>query len=152
MTNNNIPNLEILSLLQTGLIEKANNLLNYYYYLEGKVLHGNKQGRKIGFPTLNLKFITKKPFILKIGLTQIKNQNYFGLTCVLQAKTTNDILCENWLQDFSQNVYGQNVKIYFLRFYRKNVIFSSLKQIQNLIKNDVKELKKKPKINKKMLK
>ena len=51
MTNNNIPNLEILSLLQTGLIEKANNLLNYYYYLEGKVLHGNKRGRKIGFPT-----------------------------------------------------------------------------------------------------
>ena len=44
---------EIKSLLNSKQIEEANKLLGFNYYIEGPVIHGLKNGRKINFPTAN---------------------------------------------------------------------------------------------------
>ena len=44
---------EIKSLLKSKKIEEANKLLGFNYYIEGPVIHGLKNGRKINFPTAN---------------------------------------------------------------------------------------------------
>lgn len=135
-------------------MEKANALLNKYFYVFGTVLRGNQSGRKIGFPTINLLLNDQEQTVPKMGcyvtLVKVSQKYYYGLTCLI-IKRPPLILCETYLENFNREIYGLKVKIFFLRFYRNNEPFISWKQMQKLITADLKELQDKPKIDHKML-
>lgn len=134
---------------QSGQIEKANQISNQYFFLEGKVLIGNKQSNLINFPSLNVCYEIAN-FSLKMGcyltLTLVRNKYYYGLTCLLE-KNTKYVFSYTYLENFSEKVYHEKIKIYFLLFYRENVPFSNWKEMKKILIQDLEQLKTKPKIN-----
>ena len=82
----------IRSAIKKGLIKDANQMLGYNYFLEGRVIHGDGLGKKIGFPTANINVSSDK-FIPKEGVYLVKSiindQTYYGLLNIGHNKNIN---------------------------------------------------------------
>jgi len=135
----------IRSFILDGEIEKANNLLSRKYFVEGTVVSGNKIGRTIGFPTLNIipdsekllppsgvyKTTTfHKDFDAKKSITNIG----FKPTVGSLEKTI-----ETHIFDFNKDLYGEIIKIEFEKFIRKEKKFANIEELKEQIKNDIEE-------------
>ncbi len=88
----------------------------------GKVNHGKKLGRTIGFPTANLEFNERMLFLKLeyIILMYIWNNNIFkGITSVGHNPTVNgkDLTIETYILDFDNEIYGEEIEVLF---YKKN--------------------------------
>ena len=68
--NKTISSTFIRKKIRAGKIEEANKLLNRNWSIEGKVIKGQKRGRKIGFPTCNLKL--NNYVIPRLGVYSVK--------------------------------------------------------------------------------
>jgi riboflavin kinase/FMN adenylyltransferase len=138
----------IKNLVHNGEIERANELLNYKYFIFGQVLEGRKLASSIlSFPTINI--INKEKILPKFGVYKVKvtidghNQKYIGIANVGIKPTVsneNKPMIEVHIKDFSQNIYNKNVKIEFLRFIREEKKFDSLNELKKQIEKDVSEV------------
>ena len=129
-----------------GDIPKVNRYLGYPYFVKGKVLEGRKDGRKIGFPTLNVPLSTD--FVLpKFGVyhtkIKIKGQVFDGVTNVGPHPTFKDdtINLETYLIGFDQDYYGKTIKIEFYKYLRPIYKFDTIEQLIDRIEKDVLEVK-----------
>jgi len=135
----------IRSLISNGDIKLANQLLDYTYSITGKVIHGNKIGRTIGFPTANLKINSEK-IIPKNGVyiveTCINNQIYKGLLNIGTRPTVdgNTQTIETHLIDFNKDIYDEKITLYIKKRLRDEVKFSSITELQQQIEIDRKLL------------
>lgn len=133
----------IRQLLEDGEIEFANNLLNQNYSLQGTVIDGKKVGRKIGFPTANIKYPEDK-VVLKNGVYGTKivfgNKDYFGITNVGHRPTFEDckMSVETNIFDFNGDLYGKTLKIEFIKFIRDIKKFDSGESLKKQLKEDIK--------------
>ncbi len=136
----------ILKLLKGGGIEEANRLLGFNYFCLGKVVRGNRIGRRIGFPTLNVS--CQKPPVLPYGVYEVKVfidgrsfkgiANYGVKPTIGGGKPMVEVhVPEKNLPD----LYGSSVKVEFVRFIRREKKFPSLEELKNQIKFDVEKLK-----------
>lgn len=122
---------KIRTLLKAGLIERANNMLFKNFSLEGKVIEGKKLGNKIGFPTINLD-VDRKFLIPKNGiyytLTAYDKKLYKSMTNIGFCPTVDgkNFTIETHILDFNKNIYGQKVKIIFIKRMRDEIKFSSI--------------------------
>ena len=133
-------------LLKANTLEKFNQTTKSYFFLQGRVVSGDKYGSKIAFPTINLHF-SPSAFLLDLGcylsLVQVKDKYYPGLTCLIKKELA-VVRCESHLINFNQNTYGQTVSVFFLQFFRQNFTFSFWqKNSRQIIQNDLKQLQKK---------
>ena len=133
-------NEEIKSLLKSKKIEEANKILGYNYYVEGPVIHGLKNGRKINFPTANQEIEEE---ILSNGVyitrTKIGDKIYKSMTNIGTHPTISELdkpVIETHLLDFSDDIYGQNVKVEFIKFLREQKKFPSLKELKEQLEQD----------------
>ncbi|MBQ7643259.1 MAG: riboflavin biosynthesis protein RibF [Clostridia bacterium] len=137
----------IKKLLIKGDIALANEMLGYSYFLTGKVVEGRQIGRTMGFPTANVAFPTEK-YPLKEGVyktrTKACGKIYDSLTNIggrptfgLSALTT-----ETYIKDFSDNLYGKEITVYFDGYIRPVVKFESVKALEEQITKDLESLKK----------
>ena len=100
--------------IAAGRIEKANKLLGYSYFVSGIVEHGNRLGRTIGFPTINIIPPANKllpDFGVYITKVTIDGESYQGVTnvgCKPTIEGKNPIGIETYILDFNQDVYGKN--------------------------------------------
>lgn len=135
----------IRSLISNGDIKLANQLLDYTYSITGKVIHGNKIGRTIGFPTANLKINSEK-IIPKNGVyiveTCINNQIYKGLLNIGTRPTVdgNTQTIETHLIDFNKDIYDEKITLYIKKRLRDEIKFSSITELQQQIEIDRKLL------------
>lgn len=135
----------IRSLISNGDIKLANQLLDYTYSITGKVIHGNKIGRTIGFPTANLKINSEK-IIPKNGVyiveTCINNQIYKGLLNIGTRPTIdgNTQTIETHLIDFNKDIYDEKITLYIKKRLRDEIKFSSITELQQQIEIDRKLL------------
>lgn len=129
-------------LITSGDLEAANSLLLEPYYRVGKVIDGSHKGKLLGYPTANISIdnhlISLKPGSY-VSSVIINNKNYLAVTFVGKSKTIDEqkSMIEAHILDFSENLYGQNIKISFLKFIRSPSKFDSIKNLKIAIREDV---------------
>ena len=133
-------NEEIKSLLKSKKIEEANKLLGYNYYVEGPVVHGLKNGRKINFPTVNQEIEEEiLPHGVYISRTKVRDKIYKSMTNIGTHPTINELdkpIIETHLLDFNEFIYGQIVKVEILSFIREQKKFPSLNDLKEQLHQD----------------
>jgi riboflavin kinase/FMN adenylyltransferase len=135
---------KIRQAILSGDIETANDFLGYPFCLTGKVIRGDQIGRKLGFPTANL-FIEETyklipaDGIYAVGLTllnsgqQLKGMAYIGHRPTVNGMTRN---IEVNIFDFTGDIYGEKIRLNFLKYIREDQKFSSLEQLTDQLKQD----------------
>ena len=133
-------NEEIKSLLKSKKIEEANKLLGYNYFIEGPVIHGLKNGRKINFPTINQEIDDEiLPHGVYISRTKVEDKIYKSMTNVGTHPTISELdkpIIETHLLDFSEFIYGKVVKVEILSFIRDQKKFPSLNDLKEQLSQD----------------
>ena len=126
---------KIRNALIEGNIAYANKALNYNYPLSGEVVHGDKIGRTLGFPTANLQIDPNK-LIPKDGVYAVDvfvdNQKYLGLLSIgFRETVTNsrEHRVEVNILDFDQTIYGKTIRLEFLERLRDEKKFNSLDEL-----------------------
>lgn len=128
--------------LKEGDVKLASTYLGYNYTLKGLTLHGEKQGRKINFPTINLS-IDKNKVLPKIGvyktLVTVSNQKFMALTNIGKKPTAGDfpINIESFLLNFSKETYGESIEVEFIDFIREEKKFENFEALRNQISLDL---------------
>ena len=126
-----------------GNIEKANHLLGYHYFVQGAVKHGNRIGRTIGIPTINLIPSEEKllpPFGVYVTEVYIEEKKYHGVTnvgCKPTIKGDHPVGVETHLLDFKEDVYDQVVTVEFLKRVRPEKKFGGMEELKEQMVNDI---------------
>ncbi len=109
--------------------------------LTGIVTTGNKRGKKLGFPTLNVALQTQLPEGIYISQTVIQQKQYNSLTFIGAAKTFNETLyqSETYVLNFDQNVYGEEITITLLKKIRDNQKFTTEQVLIEQMEEDKKK-------------
>lgn len=128
--------------LGAGDLTSAKQMLGRTYSVCGRVVHGHKRGRTIGFPTANLQMFRKNiPLtgVYAVTLTGIGNKEIKGVANVGTRPTVDggeNVLLETHLFDFNQEIYGRYVTIRFKQKIREEVRFDSINQLKAQIAQD----------------
>jgi riboflavin kinase/FMN adenylyltransferase len=128
-------------LLNDKKIEEANKSLGYNFYVEGPVMHGLENGRKINFPTLNMEIDENLlPNGVYISRTFIDGKVYKSMTNVGTHPSISELskpIIETHVIDFSEFIYGKVVKVEVLKFIRDQKKFASLNDLKEQLKKDL---------------
>lgn len=129
-----------------GNIEQVQALLGRPYSITGTVVHGEKMGRKLGFPTLNLgdveAYIMPKPGVYfgVVGIYQdgsITDYHHVLISAGYRpAVQGNGYLIEAHILNFSGDLYGHTISVSFLQFMREERNFSSLDALIDQMEKD----------------
>ena len=132
--------------IKEGKIKDVNKLLNRNWVVDGKVIKGNKRGRKIGFPTCNLKM--GDYVIPRLGVYAVKvkssNFNKKGVANIGYRPTFNgqSLLLETNIFGINKNLYNKVISVSFKKFIRGEKKFKGIKYLKKQIKIDIKQAKK----------
>jgi len=128
-----------------GKITEANKLLNREWMIEGKVIKGQKRGRKIGFPTCNLKLYDYIIPLLGVYAVKISGPKFSkkGIANIGFRPTFNgnNLLLETNIFGINKNLYNKEINISFRRFIRRERKFKDLEHLKKQIKIDIKKAK-----------
>ena len=132
--------------ISLGKIKEANKLLSRPWCVKGKVIKGKRRGRKIGFPTCNIKL--RNYIMPKLGVySVIVETNYFkkqGIANIGYRPTFNgqNLLLEVNIFGINKNLYNKEVNVNFIKFIRSEKKFKGLEQLKKQIKIDIIQAKK----------
>jgi len=138
----------IRNLLEKGFLNKANNLLNRNWTIQGVVKKGRQVGKKIGFPTCNIDirdYVLAKPGVYAVKVLRKNSKKYLkGIANLGYRPTFNqkEILLEVHLFNFSGNLYNKLLSVEFIKFIRKEKKFINVNQLRAQIKKDLNIAKK----------
>jgi len=135
-------------------IEMANRLLGYTFFFEGEVVHGNKLGRQLGYPTANLKIHDSEKIIpgdgiyavyasIKKGMQNeeatmdevnsfpVKDAQYQGMMSIGFRPTVDGKkrVIEVNVFDFNKDIYEKTMRVYVKKFLRAEVKFNTLEEL-----------------------
>jgi riboflavin kinase/FMN adenylyltransferase len=128
--------------LARGDLARAAHLLGHPYSITGRVLHGAKRGRTLGYPTLNLRIAHKRPAaqgIYAVWVHGIGDAPWPGVASVGVRPTVEDSgrwLLEVHLFDFADQIYGHLVRVEFIQKLRDEEKYDTLDQLTRAIRND----------------
>ncbi|MCL1141464.1 bifunctional riboflavin kinase/FAD synthetase [Shewanella gaetbuli] len=133
--------------LQLGNLEQARRMLGHPFMLSGKVAHGQKIGRTIGFPTANIalkrKVVPVRGVFAVRLFTYDSEEEYQGVANVGFRPTVQGQVCqlEVHLFDFDGDLYGKRVDVELVAKIRDEQPFESLDALKKQILNDANEAK-----------
>jgi len=137
-----ISSTKIRNALTEGNIEFANKALNYNYPITGKVVHGDKIGRTLGFPTANLEVDSNK-LIPKDGVYAVDvfvdNKKYLGLLSIGYRETvtnSREHRVEVNILNFNKDIYGEIIRLEFRGRLRDEKKFNSLDDLISAMNQD----------------
>lgn len=130
----NISSTQIRNALVKGDILSANKMLGYHYSVSGEVIHGQKIGRTIGYPTANIqadpmKLLPKNgAYIVDVF---VKEQHFKGMLSIGTNPTVEGKLktVEVYILDFKDDLYGKEISVNFRDFLHDEIKFESLEQL-----------------------
>ena len=142
--NQRISSSAIRTALQNSDFEQARDLLGHPYSISGRVLHGQKLGRTLGFPTLNLRIAHKRPALSGIFVVQVHGLGPSPLPAVASLgvrPTVEDngrVLLEVHLFDYNTQCYGKLIRVEFLHKLRDEEKYDDLTKLTDAIAADAK--------------
>ena len=125
-----------------GDIDTANKLLGYDFFFEGVVVHGDKLGRKLGYPTANLKITDDEKIHLGNGIYAVyadvdgkhkKGMMSIGFRPTVDGKKR---VIEVNIFDFDKEIYGQSIRVYVKKYLRPEIKFDSIDDLVKQIGQD----------------
>ena len=128
--------------LHDGNFLNAELLMGRPYSISGKVIHGNKLAREIGFPTANIHMFHNRPPLK--GVFAVKLGGNFGVANLGTRPTIGGISklhLEVHLFNFSDDVYGQHVHVTFLKKIRDELKFNGIHELKKQIPIDIEKVK-----------
>ncbi len=144
ISNDKISSRDIRILIKNGKIKEANQLLAMPFSLSGKVIHGEKRGRRLGYPTANIEIYKSYP-INGIFLVNIlfEDRKLFGLVSWGNKPTFSGIdhVLEVNILDFESDIYGKQLKVIFIDKIRDQIKFSNQNELIEQMNNDKKTAK-----------
>lgn len=138
-----ISSTKIREYLLQGRIEQANSLLGYRYGLQGVVVEGLRIGRKMGFPTANIRLYEPLKLVPADGVyavwVEYGNKVYRGITNIGTRPTIaqgNERSIETHLLDFDEDIYGLTIKLEFVCKMRDEQRFGSIDELKAQLMKD----------------
>ncbi len=130
--------------------ETANKLLGYEFFFTGEVVHGNKLGRQLGYPTANLHIADEEKIIPGNGIyavyaelehpphpkateERLKGMMSIGFRPTVDGKKR---VVEVNLFDFDKEIYGQRLRVFVKKYLREEVKFDTLQDLVKQIDQD----------------
>tara|TARA_B100001245_G_C22830575_1_gene399501 strand:+ start:163 stop:1080 length:918 start_codon:yes stop_codon:yes gene_type:complete len=138
-----ISSTRIRKYLQKGNIELANKLLSRIWSISGRVIKGKKVGRKLGYRTCNIRIKSyllpmAGIYVVKVSIGNKKNTSngvaYLGARPTFSGK---EIFLEINIFGIKKNLYKKKLRIYFLKFIRRDRKFSSSSALVRQMNKDV---------------
>lgn len=134
---------KIRKALEEGNMERVNEYLGYTYSAEAQVVRGDQIGRTIGFPTANCAVNNPQKLLPSEGVYVVEvawNEQRFQGMCNIGSRPTvsskNQVRVEVHLFDFQQEIYHQNIRLFFLHRLREEQKFQSFQALQEQLKRD----------------
>ena len=135
--------------IKTGNIEQANSFLGHTFLLSGEVIHGNKLGRTIGYPTANIHVFNEEKLIPANGVYAVKveleNGRLYPAMMNIGIRPTiqgdHRLTIEVHLFDFDADLYGRKLSVHFLRKWRDEQKFSGIEELKAQLKKDENEIR-----------
>lgn len=146
--NERVSSTLIRNAFEKGQLEKAAIYLGRCYNMSGRVIHGQKRGRELGFPTANVRVKNRKTPLQGVFAVTIRLESgllYKGVANVGTRPSIEDVtavLLEAHLFEFSGNLYGQRVVVTFEKKLRDEKKFENLEQLTEQILMDSTQAKK----------
>ena len=131
---------ETRTALEAGDVARAQTLLGHPYFVIAEVIHGDKRGRDLGFPTANLRL--HHSVRLRHGIYAVRvrvDEAWYGGVASFGTRPTFDDgapLLEVYIFDFSGSLYGKVVEVAFIHFLRDELKFESVEALVAQIKDD----------------
>lgn len=131
--------------LAAGDLTRAERLLGRPYSISGRVLHGRKLGRSMGFPTLNLRIAHAHPAvhgIFAVRVHGISREPVHGVASIGLRPTVDRQgrwLLEVHLFDFTREIYGQLVDVEFVKKLREEQKYETLDALAAAIRRDAEQ-------------
>lgn len=138
----NVSSTKIRKALQEGAIKTATKFLGYDYGFDGRVVHGEKQGRLLGYPTANMEPLDERKLIPADGIYFVRvnaqDQWHYGMMSIGVKPTMGEFerSHEVHLFDFEGDLYDQVIRVEFLEWIRGELKFDSLDELIAAIKGD----------------
>ena len=130
----------IRELISARRLDEANEMLGLPYFIEGMVQRGLGLGKVYGFPTLNIPVRENSPLPPGVYRTavEIGEKIYTGVTNIGSCPTVQEreVHAETLIADFSGDLYGSEVRIYFLGYLREEKRFDSVDELREQIYKD----------------
>ena len=139
LNNLNISSTLIRNYILNGEIKKANLNLGRMFSFTGIVIRGFGLGKKLNFPTANIKIENNKKIFPKSGVffvhAIIKKKQYFGMMNIGNRPTLNrkKKSIEIHFFDLNMDLYGEKIEVFLNFKIRDEIKFSSLKELQKQI-------------------
>lgn len=128
-------------------MELATTLLGYPYFIQEIVKSGNRLGRQMGIPTINILPPAEKlmpPNGVYISKVEIEDQTFMGISNIgikPSVEGIHPITVETNIFNYNQDIYGKKVRVYFLSYLREEIKFESLEELKNQINLDITKAK-----------
>jgi riboflavin kinase/FMN adenylyltransferase len=126
--------------LAAGELDRAAEFLGYPWFVSGTVIHGDKRGRELGFPTANLKLDAGCE--LRHGIYAVRvaagGRRYDGVASFGRRPMFDNgsVLLEVFLFDFSGDLYGATIDVAFIAWLRDEQVFSSAEELTRQMGED----------------
>lgn len=135
---------KVRNFLLDGNIMEANKLLAHPFLIKGKVIHGDKIGRVLGFPTANIEISNPHKLIPASGVYAVKikiqHQFYKGALSIGYRETVFDnskLTIEVFVLDFDSDLYNQSLDIVFVDYLRPQIKYENWDLLKVQIEKDV---------------
>lgn len=142
--NERVSSTRIRLALSTAELELAATLLGQPYRISGRVRHGDKRGRILGFPTLNLRVpqhLALRKGVYAVRVMGLGESTLYGVANSGVCPTVHGIehRLEVHVFDFNQQVYGKYISVEPVAFLRDEMKFSSLDELKMQIARDAEQ-------------
>jgi riboflavin kinase/FMN adenylyltransferase len=130
----------IRAALAAGRVEEAAEFLGYPWFVSGQVIHGDKRGRELGFPTANLTLdaacgLRHGIYAVRVG---IEGRRYDGVASFGRRPMFDSgvVLLEVFLFDFTGDLYGRTMDVAFIAWLRAEETFASVDDLIRQMQDD----------------
>ena len=133
---------KIRKAIDEGNIELANTYLGQPFTLEGMIVHGDKRGRELSYPTANMDLKNPHKIVPKQGVYLVKsnlsNRVVYGMMNIGTKPTFDASMpsIEVHFFDWNGDLYGQAVQVELIKWVREERKFSSVEELQTQIQAD----------------
>jgi len=133
---------KIRNAIDQGNIERANTYLGQPFTLEGMVVHGDKRGRELAYPTANIDLQNQHKIVPKQGVylvkSKLKGRVVYGMMNIGTKPTFDTTMpsIEVHFLDWNGDLYGQAVQVELLKWIREERKFKTVKELQTQIQTD----------------